>query len=114
MGEFAVGRWIKIVTWLVAAIIIGLNINLIIGQIGEWISKVKNPLFIDAIVIPFILLLGLLLVYIIIRPWLQQRPLHWSQQERLRSAKSCRHTEPRNHSSAQGGSMTAVSICSVL
>ncbi|MFZ0548316.1 MAG: Nramp family divalent metal transporter, partial [Candidatus Promineifilaceae bacterium] len=75
MGEFAVGRWIKIVTWLVAVVIIGLNINLIITQIGDWLSATDKPLLIEISVIPFTIALGLLLAYIIARPWLQQRKL---------------------------------------
>jgi manganese transport protein len=39
MGIFAIGPWAKAAGWLSATIIVLLNINLVLGTIGEWISE---------------------------------------------------------------------------
>lgn len=39
MGNFANKRWVKILAWSAALIIIGLNANLIIRTVGSWIAQ---------------------------------------------------------------------------
>ncbi len=36
MGEFAAGPLVRIVAWAVAALIVGLNLNLVVGEIAAW------------------------------------------------------------------------------
>jgi manganese transport protein len=36
MGEFAIGAWIKILAWISAIIIVGLNLKLILDTLTEW------------------------------------------------------------------------------
>jgi manganese transport protein len=38
MGEFASGRTIRVVAWTVATIIVGLNIRLVWGTVGDWLE----------------------------------------------------------------------------
>lgn len=75
MGEFANALWVKILAWLTAIIIVGLNAKLVIDTISEWISE-AGP---DAIwpwitVVPMAVACGLLLLYVSI-------PARWRRRE---------------------------------
>ncbi len=71
MKEFTIKLWVKILAWVVAAIIVYLNIHLVIDEISGWIKNAgSNGLLIYIVVIPiFIGCLGLL-AYIFIQPFL--------------------------------------------
>ncbi|MBV6451899.1 MAG: Divalent metal cation transporter MntH [Anaerolineales bacterium] len=74
MGEFAIGRKIQALAWIVAGIILALNIKLIVDQIGAWIAEAgEEAWLIEITVIPLTLGLGLLLLYVILQPWLRQQ-----------------------------------------
>jgi len=68
MKEFVIPMYVKVVSWLVAGTIVGLNVKLVIGQISTWLTTSENPLIIGLIVIPLIIAAGLLLLYITFRP----------------------------------------------
>ncbi len=70
MGEFVSGSWAKILAWAVALGILGLNIKLVIDQIGEWIQSSPAPAWIWATIVPPLCLLGLFLLYISLRPFI--------------------------------------------
>ncbi len=73
MGEFTISPKIKILAWVVAGIILSLNIKLIADQIGTWIADSGSDAWIvKATAIPLTLLLGLLLLYVIAHPWLDK------------------------------------------
>lgn len=74
MGDFANKYWIQALSWIVAAIIVSLNVKLVIEQITEWISASASPEWIYATVIPFAICLGGLLVYIILKPFVHLPP----------------------------------------
>ncbi len=63
MGEFAIGRGLKILAWVSAFIIVGLNIKLVYSSIEEIITTATNHAFLlKCTLIPFALfILGLLL-----------------------------------------------------
>jgi manganese transport protein len=39
MGSFANPRWVKLLAWTSAVVIVGLNINLVISELSEWIAN---------------------------------------------------------------------------
>ncbi len=73
MGEFTISPKIKALAWIVAGIILSLNIKLIVDQIGAWIADAGSDAWIiEATVIPLTILLGLLLLYVVAHPWLDK------------------------------------------
>jgi manganese transport protein len=71
MGKFAISLKVKIVAWLSAAIIVGLNTKLVIEQIADWVKQ--NPaaaIWIYGLVTPLCVCIALLLVYVFLRPLL--------------------------------------------
>ena len=74
MGEFRIARGIQVLAWLVAAVIIGLNVKLISEQISNWIGSAgSNAWILEIIIIPILVMLGVLLLYITFHPWLKNR-----------------------------------------
>lgn len=74
MNEFAIKVWVKILAWLSAFIIIGLNIKLVISQILWWVATAGSYTFlIYLFVIPIALACFGLLVYVFIKPILNQK-----------------------------------------
>lgn len=73
MGEFSIRPWLQALAWIVAGIIVALNVKLIIDQIATWITEAGNRAWIFRwTLIPFTAALGLLLLYITVQPWLRQ------------------------------------------
>ncbi|WP_207427381.1 Nramp family divalent metal transporter [Pedobacter sp. SYSU D00535] len=71
MGEFAIKPWVKIVAWISAFIIVGLNVKLVFEEVYGWMST-SNSWWLYALVLPVIVAVGLLLVYVIVVPLIQQ------------------------------------------
>lgn len=70
MKEFAIKTWFKILAWLSAVIIISLNVKLVIDEISGWmVSAGENAFWLYLTVIPLAIAVGLLLLYIIIKPF---------------------------------------------
>ncbi len=66
MGKFAIGPAIKILSWLSAVIIIGLNIKLVISTLTEWHASLAGHLWVfNFIIIPVVVLSAILLVYVL-------------------------------------------------
>lgn len=66
MGKFAIGPAIKILSWLSAVIIIGLNIKLVISTLTEWHVSLAGHLWVfNFIIIPLVVLSAILLVYVL-------------------------------------------------
>jgi len=69
MKEFAIKNWVKILAWLSAAIIIGLNVKLVFEEINGWlISAGENSYWIYITVVPLAIAIAILLLYIIFKP----------------------------------------------
>jgi manganese transport protein len=68
MGDFANKVWVKVLAWLIALIIISLNVKLVINTIQGWIAESTNPAVYYYTVIPLAIGAGLLLVYITLFP----------------------------------------------
>lgn len=69
MGDFANNNWLRILSWAVAAIIVSLNAKLVVEQITDWIAASTEPAVIYATVVPLALLIGGLLIYISVKPF---------------------------------------------
>ncbi|MBC8052510.1 MAG: Nramp family divalent metal transporter [Sphingobacteriaceae bacterium] len=72
MNEFAIKTWVKVLAWLSAFIIVGLNVKLVYEEIHGWLESTNNAWWIYVFVLPIALLIGLLLLYVLISPLLKQ------------------------------------------
>lgn len=72
MGDFANALWVKVLSWVTAIIIIGLNVKLVYSSIVDWVDVAgENAVWIGAFVFPVVAALALLLLYIIAAPLLR-------------------------------------------
>ncbi len=71
MGEFANPIWMKILAWTTAIVIIALNIKLVIGVTGEWMTAGLHPLARIALIVA-LSTIGLLLLYVALHPTLRK------------------------------------------
>src|SRR3989454_7013145 len=71
MGEFANKPWVIALAVLTAAIIVGLNANLVAQQMGGWLAAAgSNAIWIGLLVLPVVAGVALLLGYITLAPLL--------------------------------------------
>lgn len=70
MGEFVIKRWIAILAWLCAIIIVSLNARLVFESIVSWLEGTGHPLLLYFTVVPVTIAAGFLLLYITFRPLL--------------------------------------------
>ena len=75
MGKFAISLPIKILSWLVVSIIVGLNIKLVISEISNWIQQGISPFVLYGIVFPILILVFILLLYTLATPLWQKMKL---------------------------------------
>jgi manganese transport protein len=76
MKEYAIKTWVKILAWLTALIIVSLNVQLVIEEIGAWIKDTTiNVWWIYLLVIPVIVMTFALLVYVFIMPFFKKSEL---------------------------------------
>jgi manganese transport protein len=69
MGEFAIKPIVKIAAWIIALIIVTLNVLLVLGKIEEWIVAAGDYAYILWLtVVPVVGAAFILLLYLIIRP----------------------------------------------
>ncbi|MBI1767367.1 MAG: Nramp family divalent metal transporter [Bacteroidetes bacterium] len=73
MGVFVIKNWMKICAWVIATIIVSLNVKLVIQEIGTWLRSSEHPWMIWLVVIPISLATGALLLYIAFKPMLDKR-----------------------------------------
>jgi manganese transport protein len=73
MGEFAIKPVVKVLAWLIAAIIVALNVRLVVQEVTSWMSTSEDALFIAWVTVPLGLLVLALLVYITFKPWIDRR-----------------------------------------
>jgi manganese transport protein len=73
MGDFASPVWVRVLAWITAVIIVGLNVFLVYRTIGGWIETMgENAVWVELLVIPIAVALGGLLLYMIFGPMLRQ------------------------------------------
>ena len=68
MGEFVNKRWIQIVSWLTALLIVYLNGKLVIETVVDWIKKAENPILYYFTLVPLVVGAALLLLYVTFSP----------------------------------------------
>ena len=69
MGEFVIKPVVKVAAWVIALIIVTLNVLLVLGKIGEWIAAAGDHAYILWLtVVPVVSAAFLLLLYLIFRP----------------------------------------------
>jgi manganese transport protein len=74
MGVFAIKPWVKIAAWLIAFIIVSLNIKLVYQEIQKWLTNAgENEWLIWLLVIPVCFATLGLLLYITFKPLLDLR-----------------------------------------
>jgi manganese transport protein len=73
MGKFTIRPWLQGLAWLVAIVILSLNVKLVIDQITSWLQKAGgNAWILKITVIPLVTVLGLLLLYVTFHPLLRE------------------------------------------
>lgn len=76
MGVFAIKPWVKIAAWIIAFIIVLLNVKLVLQEIKGWLASAgENEWMIWMLVIPICTGTGVLLLYITFKPLFDQRRL---------------------------------------
>jgi len=71
MGKFVIDLKTKILAWACAIIIIGLNAQLVVQQLGEWVhASHSSAMWIHFLVEPVILAVVALMLYVLLRPLL--------------------------------------------
>ncbi|MDB4923679.1 Nramp family divalent metal transporter [Mucilaginibacter sp.] len=69
MGKFAISLKVKILAWTSAIVIVSLNAKLVYQQIGDWITQYPSAtVWVYGLATPLIVGVGLLLVYVFLRP----------------------------------------------
>lgn len=73
MGQFAINNFVKVLSWLVALIIISLNAKLVSDEITALFIRTEGAAWIYFTVLPVTALAGLLLLYITFSPFLSRK-----------------------------------------
>lgn len=69
MGEFAIGRRFQAAAWLVAAIIVGLNVKLVVDEFAVWTHQAGPEAWkLELIALPLMGAVAVLLLYVTLRP----------------------------------------------
>lgn len=76
MGIFANKAWVQILAWLIALIIIGLNVQLVIQEVTGWLASAGSDAWILWVtVVPVCIAAAMLLIYITFKPVIDKRSL---------------------------------------
>lgn len=74
MGAFTIPPWVRVLSWIAAGIIAVLNIRLVADEIGGWLASGGDAATAArAVAVPFSVVVGLLLLYILAEPFLARR-----------------------------------------
>jgi len=74
MGVFVIKPWLKISAWLTAVIIVSLNVKLVLDEIAVWMNSAgEHAWMVWVTVVPASLAAGALLLYITVKPFLEER-----------------------------------------
>jgi len=71
MGAFAIGGWVRALSWLCAALIAALNVKLAADEVGGWLALGGTAgTVVRALVVPGAAIVGLLLLFVTLEPFL--------------------------------------------
>ena len=74
MGEYVIKNWVKIAAWLIAAIIVSLNVKLVVQEITDWLANAGDHAWIIWITaVPLCVGAAVLLLYITFKPLFEKR-----------------------------------------
>lgn len=74
MGDFVIKTWMKITAWLIAAVIVSLNVKLVLQEVTGWLEATgENSWIIWITVVPACITAGALLLYITFKPLIEKR-----------------------------------------
>ena len=74
MGAFVIKPWIKIAAWLIAIVIVSLNVKLVMQEVTGWLADAgENAWIIWVTAVPVCLAAGALLLYITFKPLIEKR-----------------------------------------
>ncbi|CAN5586612.1 Nramp family divalent metal transporter [soil metagenome] len=79
MKEFTIPLYVKILAWVSAVIIVGLNVKLVMQQLNEWLTTSENPQLLWLTVVPIVIAAALLLLYITFHPLLNKKVVRTPQ-----------------------------------
>lgn len=78
MGEFVSPPWLTFLAWIAAAVIVILNGKLVMDVIQGWLTgSGSRAWIIEFTVLPVSIAVGILLIYITLRPWIQKIKMPW-------------------------------------
>lgn len=78
MGQFVIPSWQKVLSWLAAIIIIGLNIQLVYNEITDLLMTSEYPVLISFTLVPLCVFCFLMLIYILLVPVITKDRTHSS------------------------------------
>jgi manganese transport protein len=71
MGAFTSRGWLQALAWIVAAVIVVLNVRLVVMTLGEWLAAAgRYRWLISVLVVPVVAALALMLAWVFLEPWL--------------------------------------------
>lgn len=73
MGEFTIPVYVQVLAWICASVIVGLNVKLVTDEISGWVTDYPESPWINFLVIPLAIVIGLLLLYIVFAPLLKRK-----------------------------------------
>ena len=74
MGIYVNKKWIQIMAWVIALVIVSLNVKLVIQEITDWLTNAgENSWMIWITAVPVCVAAACLLVYITIKPYIEKR-----------------------------------------
>jgi manganese transport protein len=75
MKGFQISKTTQIVSWVVAIIIVSLNVKLVFDEINGWLTTSENPTLLWFTVVPLAFGFLLLLLYIVFKPFISKSKL---------------------------------------
>jgi manganese transport protein len=69
MKGFHIGKWTKMVSWIIAATIVSLNAKLVYDEITGWMKASENPTWIWLTIVPMAFGFLFLLLFIVFKPF---------------------------------------------
>jgi len=69
MNGFHIGRVTQIAAWIIALIIVSLNVKLVFDEITDWLTSSQNPTLLWLTVVPLAFGFLILLLYIVAKPF---------------------------------------------
>ncbi len=73
MGSFTIGPVVRVLAWIVAGIIVTLNVKLVADEVTGWLGSAgSTAVWVRALAIPVMLLLGVLLLWVTFKPLLDR------------------------------------------